>query len=145
VEAHSFVYGFTSNYNEADRSTDKWWKTRRVLLNKAGIAALMEGLAYPSFRLSPTGAGLTDILGWVEMELCDWLAKDEVSKLMGDVGGVGLLHSECERDPGVEEEKGKNSDLMCTAVILSIRRSSCKTQAYLYQIQWRADNELGLS
>lgn len=54
----------------------------------------------PSFLLSPTGAGLTDILGWVEMELCDWLlVKDDVSRLTGDIGGVGLLHSECESEP----------------------------------------------
>lgn len=94
------------NHNEADRSTDKWWITRRVLLNDGSINDPGEGLAYPSFRLSPTGAGLTDILGWVEMELCDWLlVKDDVSRLMGDIGGVGLLHSECEREPGVAEEK----------------------------------------
>lgn len=43
------------------------------------------------------------------MELCDWLlVKDDVSRLMGDIGGVGLLHSECERDPGVAEEKAIN-------------------------------------
>lgn len=42
------------------------------------------------------------------MELCDWLlVKDDVSRLTGDIGGVGLLHSECEREPGVAEEKGK--------------------------------------
>ena len=38
------------------------------------------------------------------MEPCDWLlANEEVSRLSGDCGGVmrlGLLHSECERDPG---------------------------------------------
>lgn len=33
--------------------------------------------------------------------------KDDVSRLTGDIGGVGLLHSECEREPGVAEEKGK--------------------------------------
>lgn len=64
-----------------------------------------EGLAYPSLRLSPTGAGLTDILGWTERELSDWLLeKDDMSRLTGDIGGVGLLHSERERDPGVAEE-----------------------------------------
>ena len=40
----------------------------------------------------------------VEMEPCDWLlAKDDVSRLWGDSGGVikqGLLHSEWEREPG---------------------------------------------
>lgn len=66
-----------------------------------------ETLAYPSFLLSPTGTGLTDILGWEETELCDWLLeKDDVSRLTGDMGGVGLLHSECERDAG-ETEKAK--------------------------------------
>lgn len=71
------------------------------------------GLAYPSFRLSPTGAGLTDILGWVETELCDWLLiKDDVSRLTGDTGGVGLLHSEWEREPGVAKKKGMNSDML---------------------------------
>ncbi len=40
------------------------------------------------------------------MELCDWLlVKDDVSRLIGDMGGVGLLHSECEREPGVAEEE----------------------------------------
>lgn len=62
-------------------------------------------LAYPSLLLSPTGAGLTDILGWEEVELCDWLLeKDDVSRLTGDIGGVRLLHSECEREPGVKIE-----------------------------------------
>ena len=50
---------------------------------------------YRSFRLSPMGAGLTDILAWAAMEPCDWLlAKDAVSRRTGDSGGVGLLHSE---------------------------------------------------
>lgn len=45
------------------------------------------------------------------MELCDWLlVKDDVSRLTGDIGGVGLLHSECEREPGEAEEKGMKSD-----------------------------------
>lgn len=53
------------------------------------------GWPYPSFLLSPTGAGLTEMRGWLEMEPCDWLlAKDDVSRLTGDTGGVGLLHSE---------------------------------------------------
>jgi hypothetical protein len=38
------------------------------------------------------------------MELCDWLlAKEDVSRFRGDWGGVmrlGLLHSECDREPG---------------------------------------------
>lgn len=101
-----------------------------------------EGLAYPSFLLSPTGAGLTDILGWVEMELCDWLlVKDDVSRLTGDIGGVGLLHSECEREPGVARERYINSDLLFTAVTVIIRQWSCQTQLYLCQIQWSGDNE----
>lgn len=42
------------------------------------------------------------------MELCDWLlVKDDVSRLMGDIGGVGLLHSECERDPDVAKRRYK--------------------------------------
>lgn len=86
-----------------------------------------EGLAYPSFRLSLTGAGLTDILGWVEMELCDWLlVKDDVSRLTGDIGGVGLLHSECEREPGGAEVKGMNSDSLRTAVTLVTRWCNCR-------------------
>lgn len=36
--------------------------------------------------------------------------KDDVSRLTGDIGGVGLLHSECEREPGVAEEKGKKKE-----------------------------------
>jgi len=93
------------NHNEPDRSTDKWWTTCHALLNDEGIKMRTGGLAYPSLRLSPTGAGLTDILGWVEMEHCDWLLeKDDVSRLTGDIGGVGLLHSECEREPGMAEE-----------------------------------------
>lgn len=78
--------------------------------------------AYPSFRLSPTGAGLSDILGWVEKELCDWLlVKDNVSRLTRGIGGVGLLHSECEREPGVTKEKDINSDLLVTTVMFAIR------------------------
>lgn len=47
------------------------------------------------------------------MEPCDWLlVKDDVSRLTGDTGGVGLLHSECEREPGAVEKKGVNSDLL---------------------------------
>lgn len=50
------------------------------------------------------GKGLTEIRGNVEMEPCDWLlANEDVSRLSGDCGGVmrlGLLHSECEREPG---------------------------------------------
>lgn len=59
------------------------------------------------------------------MELCDWLlAKDVVSRLTGDIGGVRLLHSECEREPGEAEEKSMNSDSQHTAVLLLIRQ--CK-------------------
>lgn len=75
-------------------------------------------LAYPSLLLSPAGAGLTDILGWEEVELCDWLLeKDDVSKLTGDVGGVRLLHSECEREPGVTGETSA-----CVIYSNSVRR-----------------------
>lgn len=74
-------------------------------------------MAYLSFRLSPSGAGLTDILGWVEMELCDWLlAKDEVSRLTGDMGGVGLLHSEWEREPGDAMEENGHQNKTITLV-----------------------------
>ena len=42
------------------------------------------------------------------MEPCDWLlAKEEVSRLRGDWGGVmrlGLLHSEWEREPGMNKK-----------------------------------------
>lgn len=90
------------------KSTDKWWKTCLVVLNYGGIKIRTMTrilLAYPSFRLSPIEAGLTDILGWVEMELCDWLlVKDDVSRLTGDIGGVGLLPSECVSEPGVTED-----------------------------------------
>lgn len=62
------------------------------------------GARYLSFLRSPIGTGLTEIRGNVEMEPCDWLlANEEVSRLSGDCGGVmrlGLLHSECEREPG---------------------------------------------
>lgn len=92
------------NHNEPD----KWWKTCLVVLNHGGIkirTMTRIRLAYPSFRLSPIEAGLTDILGWVEMELCDWLlVKDDVSRLTGDIGGVGLLPSECVSEPGVTED-----------------------------------------
>lgn len=44
-----------------------------------------------------------EILGNVEREFWDWLlAKEDVSKLRGDCGGViklGLLHSECDKEP----------------------------------------------
>lgn len=55
--------------------------------------------------------------GNVEMEPCDWLlANEEVSRLSGDCGGVmrlGLLHSECEREPGFKGgrcRKGQNKN-----------------------------------
>lgn len=66
-----------------------------------------------SFRRSPIKAGLPDILGWValvEIELCDWLlAKDAVSRLAGDMGGVEWdreLHSEWDKDPGGGKARG---------------------------------------
>lgn len=50
------------------------------------------------------------------MELCDWLlVQDDVSRLMGDIGGVGLLHSECESDPGGAEKDDTISDSPCAA------------------------------
>lgn len=77
------------------------------------------------------------------MELCDWLlVKDDVSRLTGDIGGVGLLHSECEREPGVTEERGMNSDWLFTAVTLVIRLCRCQTQPYLGRIQWSGGNGL---
>lgn len=55
------------------------------------------------------------------MELCDWLlVKDDVSRLTGDIGGVGLLHSEWERDPGVAKKKGMNSDVLFRAAIIQL-------------------------
>lgn len=75
-------------------------KGRRVLQKDGSVTTPRRELPYPSFLLSLTGAGLTDIRGWLETELCDWLlAKDDVSRLTGDIGGVGLLHSEWEREP----------------------------------------------
>lgn len=72
-----------------------------MCLSDGRITTRKRSVPYPCFHLSPTGAGLTDILGCVEMELCDWLlVKDEVSRLTGDMGGVGLLHSEWDREPG---------------------------------------------
>lgn len=44
--------------------------------------------------------------------------KDDVSRTTGDIGGVGLLHSECEREPGREKKKGMDSGLLCTSVTL---------------------------
>ena len=78
----------------------------------------------------------------MEMELCDWLlVKDDVSRLTGDIGGVGLLHSECVREPGEAKEKGLNSVSLFTNLTLSIRRRSCCNKPYLCQIQWSEDNE----
>lgn len=88
-------------------------------------------MAYPSFRLSPIEAGLTEILGWVEMELCDWLlVKDDVSRLTGDMlGGVGLLPSECVSEPGVTEDikKLKYSFLPFTAVTFGTSKCCSQT------------------
>lgn len=121
------------------KSTDKWWKTCLVVLNHGGIkirTMTRIRLAYPSFRLSPIEAGLTDILGWVEMELCDWLlVKDDVSRLTGDIGGVGLLPSECVSEPGVTED-------IKIEVTFGTSRCCSQTEQYLCQIQWREDNEL---
>lgn len=142
--AHSLVYSFTSTSSWRSRQ-----KYRQIVENMSWSAEWWEsndpdeGLAYPSFRLSLTGAGLTDILGWVEMELCDWLlVKDDVSRLTGDIGGVGLLHSECEREPGGAKKKGMNSDSLCTAVTLVTRWCNCQTPPYLCQILQSGDNEL---
>lgn len=122
------------------KSTDKWWKTCLVVLNHGGIkirTMTRIRLAYPSFRLSPIEAGLTDILGWVEMELCDWLlVKDDVSRLTGDIGGVGLLPSECVSEPGETE------DIKKIEVTFGTSRCCSQTEQYLCQIQWREDNEL---
>lgn len=76
--------------------------------------------------------------GKVEMEPCDWLlAKEEVSRLRGDWGGVmrlGLLHSEWEREPGTndggrererkrgkagERERGRGSVRECSLAALN--------------------------
>lgn len=45
--------------------------------------------------------------------------KDDVSRLTGDIGGVGLLHSECEREPGVAEEKGKKKEKKKSGLLLT--------------------------
>lgn len=79
--------------------------------------------SYLSFLRSPIGTGLTEIRGNVEMEPCDWLlANEEVSRLSGDCGGVmrlGLLHSECEREPGfrgrIKQNTGEFRFLRCTS------------------------------
>lgn len=82
-------------------------KRRHVLQKDGSVTTPRRELPYPSFLLSLTGAGLTDIRGWLETELCDWLlAKDDVSRLTGDIGGVGLLHSEWEREPEEAGEEG---------------------------------------
>lgn len=51
------------------------------------------------------------------MELVDWLlVKDDDSRLTGDIGGVGLLHSEWDREPGVKAEGGRyefRHDMYC--------------------------------
>lgn len=56
------------------------------------------------------GTGLTEIR--VEMEFWDWLeANEDVSRLSGDMGGVmrlGLLHSECDRDPNTQRQGQHN-------------------------------------
>ena len=56
---------------------------------------------YLSFLRSPIGRGLTDILGRVEMEPCDWLlAKEDVSRLRGDWGGVMRAKEHMQRSWG---------------------------------------------
>lgn len=69
-----------------------------------------------SFRRGPTDTGLTEILGNVEREFCDWLlAKEDVSRFSGDCGGVirpGLLHSECDNEPVKDSTKSKRD--ICT-------------------------------
>lgn len=68
------------------------------------------------------------------MELCDWLlVKDDVSRLMGDIGGVGLLHSECESDPGGAEKDDMISDSLCTTDT-SCLRHDIVAKLYLCQI-----------
>lgn len=66
------------------------------------------------------------------MELCDWLlVKDVVSRLMGDIGGVGLLHSECESDPRMGNKDDRISDSLCTTSGL---RHDIAAKLYLCQI-----------
>lgn len=73
----------------------------------------MGGL-YLSFLWSPVGTGLTEIR--VEMEFWDWLeANEDVSRLSGDMGGVmrlGLLHSECDRDPNTQRHTVNTTSLL---------------------------------
>lgn len=73
-----------------------------------GNSALgLMGELYLSFLWSPVGTGLTEIR--VEMEFWDWLeANEDVSRLSGDMGGVmrlGLLHSECDKDPNTHTHR----------------------------------------
>lgn len=77
------------------------------------------------------------------MELCDWLlVKDDVSRLMGDIGGVGLLHSECDCDPGGAQKDDMISDLLCTNDT-SCLRHDIAAKLYLCQILQSGYNELG--
>lgn len=54
------------------------------------------------------------------MEPWDWLlANEEVSRLSGDCGGVmrlGLLHSECEREPGFRGRGAERDRMRVRAV-----------------------------
>lgn len=76
----------------------------------------------------------------METEPCDWLlVNDDVSRLTGDTGGVGLLHSECEREPGGVEKKGMNSDLLLQHLFQTI---NCQTPSYLCRILQSGDDEL---
>lgn len=83
--------------------------------------------SYLSFLRSPIGTGLTEIRGKVEMEPCDWLlANEEVSKLSGDCGGVmrlGLLHSECEREPGFRGRGAERGRIRVCAYTSSYMKS----------------------
>lgn len=107
--AGSVVYCLRSALSQRSRQNHRRTarKRRHVSQKDGSMTTPRRELPYPSFLLSLTGAGLTDIRGWLETELCDWLlAKDDVSRLTGDIGGVGLLHSEWEREPEEAGEEG---------------------------------------
>ena len=94
----------SANSSRAGRTNTARW-LEKTDHREVAMEMTLRGRGYLSFLLSPAGAGLTDILGCVETEPCDGLlAKEAASRVTGDVGGVGLLHSEWDREPVEEEE-----------------------------------------
>lgn len=102
----------SGNWSATSQQSSNWAWTVNILIRCMG--------AYLSFLRSPMGTGLTEIRGKVEMEPWDWLlAKEEVSRLSGDCGGVmrlGLLHSECEREPGFRGRWAETDGIRVCAV-----------------------------